>query len=401
MIRNGVRMLKMVSKTKKLLNRIECKLARQKGLRAPIENKKIVIDNFFGRGYGDNPKYIVDEILRQDPSVDIVWLVNDHVSTKEFPTGIRTVKIGSPKAAYEYATAHIWIDNIKNNFKGIKRPGQFYLQTWHGGIAFKKIEKAVESHLDPSYVEASKKDSKITDVILSDSKWVTNSIRENFWYDGEILETGFPRNDAFFNNTNETEERVRQFYNISPNTKIVLYAPTFRNNVKIEDQRFLYEVNGAKIKEACEKMFGGQYIFLERVHPNVASQIDLPVSDFVKSANDYPDMQDLLVAADVLITDFSSSVFDFILNKHRVFLFAKDYDQYIASERELNFNIKEDLPFSFANSENELIQNINNYDDEKGKKDVEELINSFELEEDGHASERVAKILLDVIKKND
>ena len=178
-----------------------------------------------------------------------------------------------------------------------------------------------------------------------------------------------------------------------------MYAPTFRNNVKIEDQRFLYEVNGIKIKEACEKKFGGQYVFLERVHPNVACQINLPVGDFVKSANDYPDMQDLLVTADVLITDFSSSVFDFILSKHRVFLFAKDYDQYIANERELNFNIKEDLPFSFANSENELIQNINSYDDEKEKKNVEELVSSFGLKEDGYASERVAKVLLNVMEE--
>lgn len=392
-------LLKSVSKIENVLNRIRCRLARYKGLRAPIENKKIVVDNFFGRGYGDNPKYIIDEVLRQDSSIDIVWLINDHVDVKEFPAGIRTVKIGSPKAAYEYATAHIWIDNVKNNFKGIKRPEQFFLQTWHGGIAFKKIEKAAESHLDPGYVEASKKDSKITDVILSDSKWVTNSIRDNFWYDGEILETGFPRNDAFFKNTKETEKRIRRFYNVSSNIKIVLYAPTFRNNVKIEDQRFLYEINGTKIKEACEKRFGGQYVFLERVHPNVACQINIPVGDFVKSANDYPDMQDLLVAADVLITDFSSSVFDFILSKHRVFLFAKDYDQYIANERELNFNIKEDLPFLFANSENELIQNINRYDDEKGKKAVEELISSFGLKEDGHASERVAKVLLNIMEE--
>lgn len=367
----------------------------------PIQKNKIVADNFLGRGFGDNPKYIVEKLLESDTELDIVWLLSKDGDSDALPNGVRSVRLNSFKSMYELATAHIWIDNIKLNYKGHKRKGQFYLQTWHGGIAFKKIEKAVEQYLDPNYVKGSKVDSKKTDVILSDSKWVTDSIRDNFWYDGEILETGFPRNDAFFNNTKETEERVRQFYNISPNTKIVLYAPTFRNNVKIEDQRFLYEVNGTKIKEACEKMFGGQYIFLERVHPNVASQIDLPVSDFVKSANNYPDMQDLLVTADVLITDFSSSVFDFILSKHRVFLFAKDYDQYIASERELNFNIKEDLPFSFANSENELIQNINNYDDEKGKKDVEELINSFELEEDGHASERVAKILLDVIKKND
>lgn len=392
-------MLKLTSKTKNLLNRMECRLARYKGLRVPIENKKIVIDNFLGCGYGDNPKYIAEEIRRKDPDVDIVWLINDRVDVKEFPIGIRTVKIGSPKAAYEYATAHIWIDNVKSNFKGMKRPEQFYLQTWHGGIALKKIEKAVESQLDPGYVEASKEDSKITDAILSDSKWVTDSVRENFWYDGEILETGFPRNDAFFNNTKEAKERVRRFFYLSPNTKIVLYAPTFRNNVKIEDQRFLYEVNGIKIKEACEKKFGGQYAFLERVHPNVASQINLPVSEFVKSANDYPDMQDLLVSADVLITDFSSSVFDFILNKHRVFLFAKDYEQYISSERELNFNIKKDLPFSFANSETELIQNISSYDDKKGKINVEKLINSFGLKEDGHASERVAKILLNVMKE--
>ena len=77
------------------------------------------------------------------------------------------------------------------------------MQTWHGGFAFKKVERAVESELDPRYVRQAKRDAKQTDVMLSNSNASSKVYREDFWYDGEILQKGLPRNDRLFNFTDE------------------------------------------------------------------------------------------------------------------------------------------------------------------------------------------------------
>lgn len=383
---------------KSALNKVRTFLARNYGYLNHIQKNKIVIDNFFGKGFGDNPKYITEQLLKNHGDLDIVWILKEECED-EFPDGVRLVKYGTPKAAYEYATAHIWIDNIKNNYKGKKRKEQFYLQTWHGGIAFKKVEKAASEYLDDSYLEASENDSKITDLMISNSDWMTNNYKQNFWYDGEITESGFPRNDVFFTDNSLAKERVYNYFNLPETAKLILYAPTFRDNMSINDQVELYKVNGDAISKACSKKFGGNYVFIERLHPNIADKIGIDETENFKNGSLYPDMQDLLVCSDILITDFSSSVFDFILAKHKVFIFAKDYESYQISERELNFDVKKDLPFPFAGSERQLIDNINQYEDVIENRRVNMLKKRFNIFDDGKASERIAKILVDIIGK--
>ena len=105
-------------------------------------------------------------------------------------------------------------------------------------------------------------------------------------------------------------------------------------------------------------------------------------------------MQELIVACDCLITDYSSCMFDAMIAKKKVFLLAKDLDEFEAKDRNLLFDIKKDLPFSFSNDEDELIKNINLFDDKKYKSDIADFSKEVGLYEDGHASERVAKIIL-------
>lgn len=364
-----------------------------------IRNNKIVIDNFYGRGFGDNPKYIVKQLLKLNPSLDIVWLINNKADLQAFPPKVRLVKYYSFRSAYELATAHIWIDNTKNNYKGEKRKGQFYLQTWHGGIGFKKVEKATEETLDEEYIRASKRDSKQTDLMISDSKWVTNNYRTNFWYAGKIANTGFPRNDIFFHNLENTRLKVKNFYGIDQDTEIILYAPTFRNYISIQKQGEICSFNAQKVVQAFEKRFNKKFVLVKRMHPNVADRIPITESNNVKDGSKYPDMQELLVASFALITDFSSSAFDFMLKSDKIFLFANDYDQYIAKDRMLEFNIKKDLPFSFSNNENELLANINSFSEQIAQKKLNSFKKQVALHEDGHASERVANLLLKKMKK--
>lgn len=362
--------------------------------RFKIQDNKIVVDNFFGRGYGDNPKYIVDKILSEKPETTIVWLVDKYTDTSLFPKEIRLVKMNSVRSIYEYATAKVWIDNIKNNYKGRKRDGQFYLQTWHGGVSLKKVEKAVENHLSADYVQASKKDSKLIDAMISNSKWQTNDYRKNFWYDGPIYEVGLPRNDIFFGDNQKIINKVRSFFNIADYSKIILYAPTFRNNKSIEEQQKMYTVNSEKIINICANKFNSDYIFIKRVHPNIASNFKVDETDKIKDGNSYPDMQELLVAADILITDFSSSIFDFMLKSSRIFLYGTDYDDYLKNDRGLNFDIKKDLPFSFANTEAELLANIKNFNEKEENIKIENMKSMLGLSDDGTASEKISAFLI-------
>lgn len=360
-----------------------------------IQNNKIVVDNFSGQGFGDNPKYIVEQLLKYRDSLDIVWLVRNKKTSQFFPQGIRLVKYYSFRSAYELATAKIWIDDVKNSYKPQKRKGQFYLQTWHGGIGFKKVEKAAEDTLSETYIRDSKHDSKQIDLMISNSEWVTQNYRNNFWYNGKIVKTGLPRNDVFFNNTEKIKEKVKEFYNIDPDTEIILYAPTFRNYISIDEQTIVCSFNYKKVIQAFKNRFGKKFVLVKRMHPNVADQIPVIENNNLKDGSRYPDMQELLVASFALITDYSSSVFDFMLKSDKIFIFAKDYEQYIKEDRKIEFNIKKDLPFVFSHNEDELLANINSFNDQGMHKKVIEFKKKVKLLDDGLASQRVSNILID------
>lgn len=366
----------------------------------PVQKNKIVVDNFLGSGFGDNPKYIVEQLLKENSDIDVVWLLSETEKKYSFPKRVRTVKVKSFKSMYELATAHIWIDNIKNMHKGYKRKKQFYLQTWHGGIAFKKVERAAEKLLSKKYINDSKFDSTQIDLMLSDSKWVEDNYRNNFWYSGKIARTGFPRNDIFFEDSTKVKEKVKQFYQISNDTEIILYAPTFRQNMDIGDQINLYKFDEKRIIKAFEKKYNRKFVLLKRLHPNISNNINVTENKFVKNGASYSDMQDLLITSFALITDYSSSLFDYILKKDKVFLYAPDYYNYIHNERSLNFDIKKDLPFPLAFNTDELISAIDSFKENEMKRDIITLKKTFDLLEDGKASQRVAKIILDEIRKN-
>ena len=144
------------------------------------KQNKIVFVNFLGRGYGDSPKYIAEEILRQSLPYDLVWLVYN--MNDIFPNGIRKVKFYSLKSRYELSTARVIISNTKGRLPYFKRKSQYYIQTWHGGFGVKYIEKDIEQFLPKEYVRDSKYDSSITDLILSGSDFQTQVIKKSFCY---------------------------------------------------------------------------------------------------------------------------------------------------------------------------------------------------------------------------
>ena len=360
-----------------------------------ILNNKIVFDNFLGKGYGCNPKYIAEEIIKEQLDYELVWLVKDIKS--EMPQQIRKVKYGSIRALYELATAKVWIDNVRN-YKGIdKKEQQFYIQTWHGSIGLKKVEKAVEDKLDPQYILQAKNDGKITNLMITNNMSQYEEFKQTYWYNGEVQCCGLPREDVLYKNNKNITEKVYKYFNIESNRKIVLYAPTFRNESNGNVYMSQYEECG----KALNKKFSSDYIMLVKMHPNVIMDSSfVKYNKNIKNATMYPDIQELISVADVVITDYSSVAFEAGIVNKKVFLIAKDFDEYIKKERQFKFDLN-DIPFKIAKTESELIENINKFSYDEYKQRLKVFYDKIGFKYNDNAAEYIVKRIKNEIESGD
>lgn len=351
----------------------------------PKQNK-IVFVNFLGRGYGDSPKYIAEEVIRQSLPYKLVWLVSDMNSS--FPKGIRKVKFYSLKSRYELSTARIIISNTKARFPYYKRKNQYYIQTWHGGFGVKYIEKDIERFLPKDYVQDSKYDSSITDLILSGSDFQTRVIKDSFWYDGEIFMKGIPRNDIFFNYTSESISKLKKLYGFEKDSKVVIYAPTFRRSGNDD----VYQLNTIQLLQTLKKKTGDNWKLIIRLHPSIACKSGIfHYDEDVIDGSSYADPQELLLLSDLLITDFSSMMMDFAIMKKPVLLFILDMEDYVnetGGVRPIFYN----LPFPIGRSNEDLNKILKEFDNSVYLSRLDVFMEKYFCSyDDGHASEYVVE----------
>ena len=344
------------------------------------KKNRIVCENFAGKGYGDNPKYIAQELLRRNKGYDIVWLVAKK-GIYDFPKGIREVKTNTFSELYALATASVWIDNNRKNLHIYKAEDQFYIQTWHGYYPLKKLEKDASGQLTPEYIEAAKHDAAITDLMSSGCKARTDVYRSAFWYKGKILECGTPRNDILFTNNKETTNRVRSNFNIPDNKRIVLYAPTFRD----DHSTTAYNMDYHRLCEALHRKFGGEWICMVKLHPAISSQDGIVKYDNeVINASGYSDIQELFVVSDIVISDYSDCIFEATLAGKLVLLYASDLDEYIRT-RDFYYDLRS-LHYKIARSNLELEQIIKDFDVEEFEHSSKVFLDGIQSYERGCAS---------------
>ncbi|MDA3043933.1 MULTISPECIES: CDP-glycerol glycerophosphotransferase family protein [unclassified Campylobacter] len=347
-----------------------------------IKNNKIVLSNFDGSGYSDNPKYIAEYIISNNLDYELVWLVdkNKNIDKSMFPKEIKIVESISFSALQELSSAKIWIDNTRKIFYPKKKKEQIYIQTWHGLFALKMIEKDATS-LPESYIKKAKLDSANIDLILSGCKFKTKIFQNSFWYDGEVAEFGTPRTDIFFDKAKikNAKKKIYDFYGIDENTKILLYAPTFRKTNSLEP----YLLDYSALLKTIQNEFGGKWIILVRLHPNLAFYMDkLNISKDVINASFYMDSQELLCASETVISDYSSIVFDYFLLNRPVFLFCTDLQDYTKNDRDFYINIDE-LPFDLAENNSELLKNIKNFQENLYKIKIQNFQEKYGFIENG------------------
>ena len=346
--------------------------------------------------YSCNPRYLTEYLLKNNPEFEIYWVFRKKVDISGIDSRIKCVRFRSLEYYKLVNSAEFFITNSRTDPYRIywhKRPGQKYLMLWHGGVALKKIEKDAEEKLGYSYVQKSKIDSKVCDLMTSSCRYQTDLMENKFWYSGEILKKGIPRNDIFFDMEQRASlnAKVRKLYSISSGDKIVMYAPTFRRGNDLSP----YSINWDKVIPELEKVFGGvQVRVLVRLHPNLIGKVDtsgLVAYEKVTDATLYHDMQELLCVSDMLITDYSSAMFDFAMLERPCLLYATDIEKY---DRGYYFRFDE-LPFPLARTQEELLSNLASFDRSEYDNRVTTFFDTnIGIYDDGHASEAIAEWMI-------
>lgn len=350
----------------------------------PLRNS-VIFDNFCGKGFGDDPKYIALELHKKAPNVKIIWQINNE--NYDLPEWIIPVKIRSIRSLFELCRAKIWVDNVKNNIKPNKRKGQFYIQTWHATLGLKKIEQDASFK---NYGKIAERDASLTDLMYTNNDIRYNQYKTRFWYNGKVIKSDVPRISILKNPPAPIIQHVRAFFNLNKNQRIVLYAPTFRNSGDFNIYKFDYQ----KIINELNVKFNQEFVMLIRLHPKISNMHQsIQYDNNVIDATNYPDMQELLACSDVLITDFSASQFDFSLLKKPLFLFAQDYDVYMNTDRGMYLDIN-NLPFSFSKNLDELILNIRNFNAERFSQKCESFFQSIGMKDEGNGSANIADIII-------
>ena len=362
-----------------------------------INNDQIMFLTFQGN-YNCNARAIADELIKQKKQYKIYWAVRETNldDLDQYPKELIIVRRHSFKFHKAVVTSKIIFDNSTNfaymNLK--KRKGQIVLQTWHGSMGFKRLDPG---HVhDNRWVKKANYTGKVTDYCITNSKYEEDVFKESYWPNTPFLKYGHARNDLLFNKNNEFDlygKKVREFYNIDKNTKIALYAPTFRDNYSFKS----YDLDYEKLLKALKKRFGGKWVILVRFHFRLRElKIPKKYDSYVINATDYNDIQELLCVSDVGITDYSSWLCDYVLTNRPGFLYASDIQKYIDDERGFYYPLSS-TPFPVAESNDELYDKIVNFDEKKYLKEVDEYLKRLGCYEKGNASSRIVKKIEELI----
>lgn len=346
--------------------------------------------------YACNPKALTEYIIENHPDdFEIYWAFDRSFDTSVLDKRIKVVRIHTIAYAIALYSSRFVINNrrtIKFGDFFIKKSQQLYLMLWHGSFPLKKIEKDVEEELGYKYVNRAKLDSKMCDLMITDSIYYENIVKSSFWYDGTILRCGTPRNDILCNikKINHVRSQIRARYNISDNERIVLYAPTFRKDRNLK----YYKLNWPRVIESISIMYNSPIRVFIRLHPLLSKVEDIKSiinDERIINVTSDPDITEYLLSADVMISDYTSAMFDFCLLNRPCFIYAVDSETY---NRGFYINIDE-LPFPIAKNEEELIRNFRSFNNELYKSNLLSFINEkWRLFEAGHACHKLYSWML-------
>ncbi len=359
----------------------------------PIK-KQIFFSSFSGKNCVDNPRYISIRFHELYPNYQQVWVKRKNYNIN-FPEYVKVVEWGSFNMILEMLRSKIWIDSHLKPLWIPKRKKQFYIETWHGGLGMKKIGFDSNKKIPELEKKTILHNTKMINLLISNSTWLSNIFRRSYLYNGQILKCGYPKVDAFMRDNEKTYFNVRKQLNLSAEAKIILYAPTFRDSEELD----MYNIDLKKLINFVDNLNSDKWYLLVKLHPVVSlkSKSFFEFNDQIIDVTNFSDMQKLILATDIFITDYSSGIFDFALLKRPGFIYASDIEEY-EKERGLYFDIKK-MPFPFSSTTDELIKNIANFDSKKYLKNLNQYFDKVGLVQNGDSSDIICKIIIREIEK--
>lgn len=347
-----------VKNTAMLLAKIPLWLVQVLLLWKPLKRNRIAIYSLKQHGYSCNLKYLTEYLNRHHPGVfEILWIVREEDLEALKKRGIPAVSLHSREHFRYRIQAGIVITNDEFYPVFFKRPGQLYINTWHGAINYKKIGYAGLAFTNPIQKLIYRMNNPCPDLFLSGSRSFTDTASGSFGFPREIfLEAGLPRNDILVTGDSGVKDRVKAALGIPPEKKVLLYAPTFRKGGFGPGEGLDY----ARVCESLSRRFGGDWVVLLRQHYFVAERHENQAGTLI-DVSGWEDMQELILAADCLISDYSSCMWDFLLTGRPVFVYAPDRKAYTAEDRSF-FIPMERWPYAISTRMEELEECIRDFD---------------------------------------
>ena len=325
----------------------------------PVKQKRILFCSLSGRNYDDSPKSIYKEILRREYFNDweLIWAFKEPEKFS-IPRG-ETVRFGGLKYWKTLFSSKIWIGNggIDNGLD-LSPSKHIVVNTWHGSV-LKKSEGEENSNAVLKNYRKNKKEDRRT-IRCAQNEFDIQTYVRLFHASPEcFLRSGLPRNDILMEYTEEDKKRVKESLGIPTEKKIILYMPTYREYLVNESyQRYMSPPISI---ERWRDELGEEYSFLIRAHYAVTAALDFKTSEFCKNVSGYEPLSELYLAADILITDYSSCFYDYAILGKPILCFAYDREEY-EEKRGLYLKLEDVMPCGVFETEDNLIKKITEMD---------------------------------------
>ncbi|MCK8624041.1 CDP-glycerol glycerophosphotransferase family protein [Apilactobacillus sp. M161] len=366
-----------------------------------VNEKVIIYESFLGRNYSDSPKYIYEYIQKHYPGqFKHIWIAANSNVKKDLSSkpNTKVVKRFGFRYMYYMGVSKYQVINMRQPRWFHKKPGTVFMSTWHGTplkhLVFDMENVASATRL---YKKIFYEQSRQWDYLVTANQFSVDVFKHAFMYpEQKMIKSGYPRNDILnVPNRDELAKNIKQKLGIPLDKKVILYAPTWRDDeyVDVGQYKFQLKLNIAKLRE----QLGDEYVMVLRTHYFITNNLDTSgFGDFVYNESSYDDISELYLISDILITDYSSVFFDYSILRRPILYYVYDYDKYASVLRGFYLDMKKDLPGPLLKTSDEVINAIQNIDDVSAEyaDKYAEFSEKFSKWEDGHASERVVNMLL-------
>ncbi|UOQ94421.1 CDP-glycerol glycerophosphotransferase family protein [Halobacillus shinanisalinarum] len=402
---------------KETIEKVELKVAKiRRGKRAlkiyksifrfasilPRKNNLVVFESFHGKQYSDSPRAIYEYMKEYEPNYNLIWSADRRFYMELKEKGLPVIRRFSIQWLLVMTRAKYWVTNTRLPNWMPKPKGTEYLQTWHGTPLKRLATDMDEVHMPGTntfkYKSNFIKETGKWDYLVAPNQYSSDIFERAFLFNGTMIESGYPRNDYLIQQDNkETMNGLKKSLNIPIDKKVILYAPTWRDNQFYQKGKYKFDLS-LDLKQMREEL-GEEYVVILRMHYLIAENFDLgPFEGFAYDLSKHEDIRDLYLISDALITDYSSVFFDYANLRRPIIFYVYDLDEYRDSLRGFYLDLETEAPGPLTKTTNEVITSIKEFENSNYHlgEAFEEFYDRFCSWEDGESSKRVVE---EVFKK--